>query len=137
MPRNVKVKLKVISISMESESENGIFLFIPFTPGHPRVLIRVANPIQSRRFSIADCCIFHRLDCRLDCFDFYRKSKKQLKYNRKTIEETIEKQSKKIDDILDCRFRLNYHPNNRLTKFGLSIVQKWLDWIGLDWQPWF
>ena len=36
------------------------------------VVIRVVNPIQSRRFSIADCCIFHRLDCRLDCFDFYR-----------------------------------------------------------------
>ena len=31
LPRNVKVKLKVNSISIESE--NGIFLFIPFTPG--------------------------------------------------------------------------------------------------------
>ena len=63
-----------------------------------------------------------------------------------TIEETIEKnrrssrkkskkQLKKIDDILDCRFRLDCHPNNRLSKFGLPIVQIWIDWIGLDWQP--
>ena len=34
MPRIVKVKLKVNTISMESE--NGIFLFIPFAPEHPR-----------------------------------------------------------------------------------------------------
>ena len=36
LPRNVKVKAEVNSFSIESESENGIFLFILFTPGHRR-----------------------------------------------------------------------------------------------------
>ena len=34
------MKLKVNSFSIEIDSENGIFLFIPFTPGHPGVLIK-------------------------------------------------------------------------------------------------
>ena len=37
LPRNVKVKAEVNSFSIESESENGIFLFILFTPGQRRV----------------------------------------------------------------------------------------------------
>ena len=39
LPRNVKVKAEVNSFSIESESENGIFLFILFTPGHRRVKV--------------------------------------------------------------------------------------------------
>ena len=79
-------------------------------------------------------------------FFFY--TKKNRRNNRLKIEE-ISKNNRRnnrktIDDILDCRFGLDCHPNNRVTKFGLSIVQKWLDWIGLsigldwiglDWQP--
>ena len=43
--RNVKVKLKVNQTSIVSE--NGIFLFIPFTPGK----------IETSRWHIIQCCI--------------------------------------------------------------------------------
>ena len=52
LPRNVKVKAEVNSFSIESESENGIFLFILFTPGQRRVLNDVSKKDGSKRFAV-------------------------------------------------------------------------------------